>query len=48
MFPDDPSDRVNDIGFTTAIRPDDPCDPLVEVDRGFIGKTFKPLDFQTF
>ena len=42
----DPANRVGDIGLAGAVRTDDGGDVLAECEHRFIGKRFKPLQFE--
>ena len=45
LFTEDPSDRIRDIGFSAAVRTDDPGDALMEVERHFVGEGLEALHF---
>ena len=41
-----PADRVGDIGFAAAVRADDRGDVAAELQDGFVGERFEPLDLE--
>lgn len=45
LLTDHPPDAIDDIAFTTSVRSHDTGDVVVEVDDGFISKTFKSFYF---
>jgi hypothetical protein len=47
LLPDHPPDAIDDIALSAPVWTDDPRDTLVKTDMGLIGKTLKPLYFQT-
>jgi len=47
LLPDYPPDTVDNIALPAPIRADDTRNALIKADMGLIGKTLKPLYFQT-
>ena len=45
MFTDDPSDGIDDIGFSATVGAYDTGNLVIEVDDGFIGKAFESFNF---
>jgi hypothetical protein len=45
MFADYPADTIDDIAFAATIRANNTRNPFIEIQYGFIGKTFKSFDF---
>jgi hypothetical protein len=41
LLPEHPTDRVEHIGFSATVRPDNSGDALVEIENRFIGKRFE-------
>ena len=48
LFADHPADAIHDIRFAATIRAHNARNVLIKVHDGFIGKTFKAFDLQTF
>ena len=47
LFAHHPEEGIDNIGLSASIGADNPGDPLVEVDDGFILKRLESLDFET-